>query len=168
MKKNLMLVLIGFAFCAVLTSCAALKVAPAKFAYNDPAFSVEYPSDWKKGTTPGALLFVYTGTFKVPQMQIDKTIATGGNSQDTAKNLCKDFKEDRGSPYCKIKYAKDLKLTDGTPAQEFYVEWFGDGVPLHTAQFVIIKGKTVISATMTDNNPIGEELKTIMRSLKFD
>ena len=168
MKKTLMVVLIALACCALLTSCAGLKVAPAKFVHNNPAFSVEYPSDWKKGTTPGALLFVYTGTFKVPQMQIDKTIATGGTPEDTAKNLCKQFKEERKSPYCKIKYAKGLKLTDGTPAQEFEIEWFGDGVPLHTAEFVIIKGKTAISATLTDIYPINEGLKTYLRSIKFE
>jgi hypothetical protein len=168
MKKVLMLILVGLACCVLLTSCAGIKVAQTKYVHNDPVFSIEYPYEWKKDTKEGTLLWVYTGPYKVPQMQIDKDPASTISLEDFAKGLCVTAKKDPANKTgrCKILDSKEITLADGTSAYETYYEWDGD-VPLYSFSVSGTTGKTSITSTLTDMVPLGKELKNIPRSLKF-
>jgi len=168
MKKGLMLVLIALACCALLTSCAGLKVAPAKFVHNDPAFSIEYPGEWTKGSRPESLLYAYTGAYKLPGIAVNKNAASLGTTDDAAKGLCESLKKDSEAQSCKILYAKRITLSDGTPANEVSVEWKHPAALLYSVMVGAAKNKTTVNATITHFAPIDEGLKTYLRSIKFE
>ncbi|MBW1848028.1 MAG: hypothetical protein JRJ27_13000, partial [Deltaproteobacteria bacterium] len=158
MKKVLIPVLVALASCSLLTSCAGLKVGPAKYVHKNPSFSITYPSDWTKGIDPESLLFAYTGPYKLPDLRVKKATSLG-SPEDSAKSLCAVLKKGSKAQTCKILYTKKITLSDGTPAHEVYVEWRHPQVMLHSTQVKAEKGKTAISAVITNMGEIDEGLK---------
>jgi hypothetical protein len=165
-----MKILLKIVFLAVIpvfvVSCA---FAPPVFESKSPAFSVQYPLGWQKDKPriEAELLYVYTGEFKVPTMNVSKADMTA-SPDEYAKATCEFLKNTYGSPSCRVLYAKKSKLADGTLAYEAELEWRWPGWNiLYTCSVVAKKGDTSLSVSMTDLERISEDYKKFLYNISI-
>jgi hypothetical protein len=166
-----LVILIGI---TLLPACTTLTKKPAPvpikkiegnlYEHKSPAFSIIYPLSWKEGKPDGKSFFkVEGGMMGIPSMNIASQEMVQ-SPEDAGKALCKEISI--VGKNCQIVYAKEITLSDGTPAFETQAKWDHPFMPgVNTCSIVAKKGDTCIGVALTDVEQIKEEYKQYMYSL---
>lgn len=185
MKKNILILVLtlflavvlgGYVFAQAENPAGDLKAmllspTPGLYVSGWPAFSLSYPKDWQAlpSTSPYMVFRVGAPRSSLPPsptlaisnapipLPLDKLTSV------MAPELAKVGKD------VKVVSDKPTKLKDGTPAQEAEFEWVITNGPKINSMFLATMKEDVwiIVAIRDDKGKIGEDLKGILYSLKF-
>jgi hypothetical protein len=138
------------------------------FENQSPAFSINYPSNWKKGKKgENDFLFLKTGAYGLPNMRVSKSssFTSSTTPEQAAESAVETFITKFKAKKCKVLYTKAITLADGTPAVETEIKWNHPSTVLYTCNIQAEKGGVAITAGCTDMMKVSEKNKAYLRTL---
>ena len=143
------------------------KSFPGLFVNSWPAFSVSYPTNWLEKAPESQYVFRAESREGLPWLRILVIPNTSTPLEHSASayihrlaQIGKDIK---------LIYDKQVKLEDGSPAQEAEIEWVDNSEIKVNGLFLTLKKEDNWIVIILTNNKgrVNEELKKIAYSLKF-
>lgn len=172
-SRVLLIIVFGMVSSVLFMTC---ETAQKKFDYQSPAFTLEYPKNYKMGTPLN----------KNEMLRVHGPIAGGAGNPTltvTVLDLGKDWKlEDQAEGWVdsvqksfpnakrfKILSENIITLNDGTKASEFIISWmWEDGMTmLVTSGLTAFKGGKSVNVSATCYQSPVEELVKLTHALKF-
>ncbi len=140
----------------------------AAFNSVSPAFSIQYPGDLSVQKPASGIYFeAKKGFFGLPNLIVSQAdpYSSPAEAVDNLINVLRLNK--KGSKF-KVIHSKEIVLEDGTSAVEALVQWSHPIISELYSCMVIAKGpNSIISATITDKNPLNQSAMGYVRSLRF-
>jgi len=129
MKRRSILILVGVCMAALVLFPSLALAADKVFTNQAPAFTVTYPDKWAQDpANPNNVVYRAKDASGIPIMEIQVREITAG--VDLAVAGSKGYKalvEESQSTECTVTSEKQIKLSDGTPANECSMDWLYQG-----------------------------------------
>jgi hypothetical protein len=164
--KKLIFLLIAITCLSAVIGC---KGSHKDYVNLWPGFSMQYPKDWEEKPAMQGLLRI---TPPKATMMTGMTMQVmPNNKKEELKNAGKIFKDQLTmfGEDIKILSDKEIKLNDGTTAQEVEIEfWVKSGPQLNTYYVIVPKNDIWIVANILDDKKISDDFKKIPLSIKLN
>jgi hypothetical protein len=178
MSKGLLVAFMVAVIAMFLSSCTstgtgkasvagAKKVKGKLYENTSPELTIRYPSSWKAGKKRAEdYLYVVTGQYALPNMRVySSSIKAGTTPEEAGKTIIAGLEKSFKATKCKVLYAKEITLADGTRAIETEVQWKHPDVMLYSCTLQAIKGDVAVTASITDMYKVRESNKEYLRTL---
>ncbi len=151
-------------------ACATVpkKSTPGLYVSGWPSFSVSYPSHWLEKTPDNRVVMFMA---EAPDGFSSLRIALFPNMNMPLEYSMRIYMPELAKigKHIKVIYDKEVKLKDGTPAQEAELKWeLNSGIKLKSLFLTVKKDDTwILVAPSITEGGIGEDLRKIAYSLKI-
>lgn len=165
-RSAVILFIFILALSAMLISCAK-AVENELFVHKSPDFTLTVPK-WidQKSRNPNSVLWRVPKPGLSPALEVTiHDLPAGRTYKDTPTIFKKGLEQQWGGTDVKIRYEREIKLKDGTPAYEFEVKWNYGKWPGRSYVVVAFTDKKSIWVCVTDVFWVGDNLKQYPLSL---